>query len=92
MNTIIKIFCHSPIFKNQCDSFYVVKVKKGVETKISSIFYSLSPSLQSALFNVVSQVSLTIGPRKEVTQLLCHCEEAFDECTAAAKQAGMPAN
>jgi hypothetical protein len=52
MNAIIKILCHSPIFKDQCDSFYAVKVKKGMEAKVPSTFYSLSPSLQSALFNV----------------------------------------
>ena len=61
MNAIIKIWCRSPIFKDQCDSFYAVKVKKGAETKVPSTFNSLSPSLQSALFNVASQVSPTNG-------------------------------
>jgi hypothetical protein len=92
MNAIIKILCRSPIFKDQCDSFYAVKVKKGAETKVPSTFNSLSPSLQSALFNVVSQVSPTNGPWEQVTQLLRHCKEAFDESAAAAKHAGMPAN
>jgi hypothetical protein len=85
MNAIIKILCHSPIFKDQCNSFYAVKVKNGVETKVPSTFNSLSPSLQSALFNVVSQVSPTNGPWEQVTQLLRHCKEAFDESAAAAK-------
>jgi hypothetical protein len=40
---------------------------------------SLSPSLQSALFNVLSQVSPTKGPWEQGKQLLHHCEEAFDE-------------
>jgi hypothetical protein len=70
MNAIIKILCHSPIFKDQCDSFLAVKVKKGLETKVPSTFNSLSPSLQSALSNVLSQVSPTDGPWEQVTQLL----------------------
>jgi hypothetical protein len=45
MNAIIKVLCRSPVFKDQCDSFYAVKVKKGVETKVPSTFNSLSPSL-----------------------------------------------
>jgi hypothetical protein len=92
MNAVIKIFCRSPIFKDQYVSSYAVKVKKGVEAKVPSSFNSLSPSLQRALFNWVSQVSPTNGPWEQVTQLLCHCEEAFDESAAAVKQAGMPAN
>jgi len=85
MNAIIKILCRSPIFKDQCNLFYAVEVKKGAETKVPSTFNSLSPSLQSALFNVVSQVSPTNGPWEQVTQLLRHCKEAFDESAAAAK-------
>jgi hypothetical protein len=92
MNTIIKILCRSPVFKGQCDSFYAVKVKKDVETKAPSTFNSLSPTLQSALFNVLSQVSPNNGPWEQVIQFLHHCEEAFDESAAAAKQANMPAN
>jgi hypothetical protein len=90
-NAIIKVLCCSPVFKDQCDSFYVVKVKKGVETKVLSTFNSLSLSLQSALFNVPSQVSPYNGPWEQVIQLLHHCEEAFYESAAATKQAGMSA-
>jgi hypothetical protein len=74
MNAIIKILCRSPIFKEQCESFYAVKVKKGVETKVPSTFIGLSPALQSAVFNVVSQLTPTHGPWDQVTQLLRHCE------------------
>jgi len=91
LNAIIKILCHSPIFKDQCDSFHAVKVKKGVDTKLLSTFNSLSPSLESSLLNVLSPVSPTNGPWEQSTQLLCHGEEAFDE-SAAPKTASMPAN
>jgi len=60
--------------------------------KVPSTFNSLSPSLQSALFNVVSQFSPTNGPWEQVTQLLHHYEEVFDESTAAAKKVDMPAS
>ncbi len=86
MHAIIKILCHKPIFKDQCDLFYAVKVKKGMETNVPSTFNSLCPSLQSALFNLLSQVSPTNGPWEQVTQLLHHCEETFDESVAAAKK------
>ncbi len=45
MNAVIKILCHSPTFKDECESFYAVKVKKCVETKVPSTFIGLSPSL-----------------------------------------------
>ena len=92
MNAVIKILCRSPTFKDQCESFYAVKVKKGVETKVPSTFIGLSPSLQSSVFNVVSQLTPTHGPWDKVKQLLTHCDEAFNESTSLAKQAGMPAN
>ena len=44
------------------------------------------------MFNVVSQLTPTHGPWDQVTQLLRHCDEAFNESTVSVKQAGMPAN
>ena len=72
--------------------FYAVTVKKGLETKVPSTFIGLSPSLQSSVFNVVSQLTPTHGPWDKVKQLLQHCDEAFNESTSSVKQADMPAN
>jgi hypothetical protein len=82
----------SPTFKDQCESFYAVKVKKGVETKVPSTFIGLSPSLQNAVFSVVSQLTPTHGPWDQVKLLLRHCDETFNNSTSSVKQAGMPAN
>jgi hypothetical protein len=78
MNAIIKILCRSPILQGSM--------------QFISASNSLSPSLQSALFNVLSQVIPTKGPWEQGKQLLHHCEEAFDESAAATKKSGMPAN
>ena len=91
MNAVIKILCHSPTFKDECESFYAVKVKKGVETKVPSTFIGLSPSLQDAVFSVVSQLTPTHGPWEQVTKLLHQYDAAFNESAAAIKQAGMSA-
>jgi hypothetical protein len=44
------------------EDFFVVKVKNGVEQSVSATFNRLSPTLQSTVFNVVSQLSPTFGP------------------------------
>jgi hypothetical protein len=44
------------------------------------------------LKDTVKELSPTHGPWHEVVQLLCHCNEAFDDSAAAIKLAGMPAD
>ena len=44
------------------------------------------------LKDMMKQLSPTHGPWHEVVQLLCHCNEAFDDSAAAIKLAGMPAD
>jgi hypothetical protein len=84
MNAVIKILCCSPTFKDQCEPFYAVKAKKGVDKGSINLHWSH----QSAVFNAVTQLTPTYGPCDQVRQLLRHCDEAFNESTVSVKQAG----
>ena len=92
MNAIIKIIGRHSAFKGNCDNFYTIKVKKGKETKVPATYNSLTLSNKLLMKEMVKQISPDHGPWHEVMQLLCNCNEAFDDSAAALRLVGMPAN
>jgi hypothetical protein len=56
------------------------------------MYNSLALSNKMLVEEMVKQLSPTHGPWHKVVQLLCNCDEAFNDSVVALRLFGMPAN
>jgi hypothetical protein len=92
MNAVVKIITRSSTFKDRCTAFYTMKMKGGKETRVVSTYNILNQSNKENLRAMMREITPVNGPWFEVIQLLCHCDEVFNESAAAVTQKGMPTN
>jgi hypothetical protein len=92
MNALVQIIIHQPSFCEWSDHLYCVKVKKGKETRVASTFTSLNQVNKQLFMSMLQELKLYNGPWFEVTQVLCSCDEAFNDSAASLRQIDMPAN
>jgi hypothetical protein len=69
MNDFIKIIIHYPSFHEWSDNLYCVKVKKGKETRVASMFTSLNQVNKQLFKAMLQEMKLENGPWFEVTQV-----------------------
>jgi hypothetical protein len=73
---LLKSLFH-PSFREWSDHLYCVKVKKGKETRVASMFSSLNQVHKQLFKSLLQELKPDNGPWFEVTQVLQNCDEVF---------------